>query len=734
MKVLLEFMKSGGNVKEAMKATAKKYTLIAIGCFFLVIFIAVAQQAFIYSALCNDFTSWFGGAAIECPTPPVDEDALKELGEELHKERKKVWDKLADQKTNQRFETIDEVMDKEGLDDEPDIKYDEAEYFLRIMLTVDANAYSTYVKGKDLKKGGALYGSSIDKSLDFARELYEDEFRNWLKTEKKSNKGFNKGKIDYLMAFRVDAYRCFLLDECGAGTLLGSFSSLWEEQSWKEKYEISMGIDDLEEKERDKYKGIATKAVEEDGGKNFQYKTKQEMLDLFCEISFFQALGEAGIVEDGKALCQETLAVATEEYKRYYTLNNSSAFASFGWLVPMEDGTYNFSSPYGMRTLNGVTKMHNGVDMGTLGVADVPIYATKAGKIIFAGWNNGGYGGVVTIDHGNGYYSTYNHMDTADIVVKTGDSVQQGQLIGAVDGKPNLALHLHFEICTSVYRGSGKDLNGSSGSILCDETVDPESKEFGLIFNKEQDNKLTKERANEFVSDWKEKALSGEVIIMPGFTGFQDFGFISAYYESGGYKPDSVGLCVHPPKDHLSCGKYQIATTSTLTDFIQVWLKEHYPQFHSRLKNAELTLASLGPVWKQVADEDPVGFEAAQMNYLMETHYYPKTNTIMRDYGYNTLGQHRAIQEMVYSFGVNLSPEGFNTIWERAVGHKWESMTDEEIIFNMYREKYRYAIGHDFQKGLQARACAEYLDIIDILNGTFTEHHPKSCSGNPIAV
>ena len=81
------------------------------------------------------------------------------------------------------------------------------------------------------------------------------------------------------------------------------------------------------------------------------------------------------------------------------------------------------TSPYGLRW--GGTDFHPGMDiandMGT------PIVATADGVVDYAGWNAGGYGNMVDIDHGNGIMTRYGHA--SQVVVSTGQHVKRGQLI-----------------------------------------------------------------------------------------------------------------------------------------------------------------------------------------------------------------------------------------------------------------------------------------------------------------
>ena len=99
------------------------------------------------------------------------------------------------------------------------------------------------------------------------------------------------------------------------------------------------------------------------------------------------------------------------------------------------------TSPYGLRW--GGTDFHPGMDiandMGT------PIVATADGVVEYAGWNSGGYGNMVDIDHGNGIMTRYGHA--SQVVVSTGQHVKRGQLI-AYMGSTGFSTgpHVHYEV------------------------------------------------------------------------------------------------------------------------------------------------------------------------------------------------------------------------------------------------------------------------------------------------
>ena len=102
------------------------------------------------------------------------------------------------------------------------------------------------------------------------------------------------------------------------------------------------------------------------------------------------------------------------------------------------------SSGFGLRfhPVLGFTRMHQGVDLAA--PYGTPIVAAADGVVSFAGWK-GGYGNFVQLVQGGGSGTGYGHM--AAIVVRPGDAVRQGQLIGYV-GSTGLSTgpHCHFEV------------------------------------------------------------------------------------------------------------------------------------------------------------------------------------------------------------------------------------------------------------------------------------------------
>jgi murein DD-endopeptidase MepM/ murein hydrolase activator NlpD len=90
---------------------------------------------------------------------------------------------------------------------------------------------------------------------------------------------------------------------------------------------------------------------------------------------------------------------------------------------------------------------HPGIDID--GNEGDPVFATDSGVVVYAGWNNWGYGNVVVINHANGWQSLYAHLSA--YYVSCGQGIFQGNTIGAIGSTGNATgSHLHFEM---MYNG-----------------------------------------------------------------------------------------------------------------------------------------------------------------------------------------------------------------------------------------------------------------------------------------
>jgi murein DD-endopeptidase MepM/ murein hydrolase activator NlpD len=116
---------------------------------------------------------------------------------------------------------------------------------------------------------------------------------------------------------------------------------------------------------------------------------------------------------------------------------------------PIGDGFFGWPTP--SQWVSGyayVPGLHEAVDIG--GGIGVSIYAADDGVVVYAGWNNYGYGYVVVIDHGNGWQTLYAHLNS--INVGCGQAVFQGNTIGSMGVTGNSSgPHLHFEMRSDIW-------------------------------------------------------------------------------------------------------------------------------------------------------------------------------------------------------------------------------------------------------------------------------------------
>ncbi len=88
-------------------------------------------------------------------------------------------------------------------------------------------------------------------------------------------------------------------------------------------------------------------------------------------------------------------------------------------------------------------RMHKGIDIA--GPVGTPVMAAAEGVVSFAGWNSGGYGYLVEIQHADGSSTLYAH--NSRILVQSGQQVAQGQQISEMGSTGfSTGPHLHFEV------------------------------------------------------------------------------------------------------------------------------------------------------------------------------------------------------------------------------------------------------------------------------------------------
>ena len=153
---------------------------------------------------------------------------------------------------------------------------------------------------------------------------------------------------------------------------------------------------------------------------------------------------------DGKEVSRNTSSSITKKAvnkvvlkgtKEIPPLSSAQIEAVGGVAFPLGDADCYVSSDFGYRSFDD--SFHDGIDYA----ADygTPVYSAMSGKVIFAGWDNTGYGNYIIIEHADGYKTAYAHL--SEIVVSKGDVISAGKCIGAVGSTGySTGNHLHFSM------------------------------------------------------------------------------------------------------------------------------------------------------------------------------------------------------------------------------------------------------------------------------------------------
>ncbi len=118
--------------------------------------------------------------------------------------------------------------------------------------------------------------------------------------------------------------------------------------------------------------------------------------------------------------------------------------ASIPSVMPINLKDFTMSSGYGYRRdpVNGTAKFHEGLDFAA--ATGTPVFAT-ADAVVEVADRKDAYGNCIDLNHGYNYVTRYAHL--SQILVKPGQHVKRGDIIGKVGstGK-STGSHLHYEV------------------------------------------------------------------------------------------------------------------------------------------------------------------------------------------------------------------------------------------------------------------------------------------------
>lgn len=165
------------------------------------------------------------------------------------------------------------------------------------------------------------------------------------------------------------------------------------------------------------------------------------LLRQIATTSAATQLGQGGPYEPVKADSDSTFKQLFSSWKKLDNLQVGAIAVPSEKPVRMAA----FTSGYGVRSdpFGGGAARHMGIDLA--GPTGTPIYATADGVVSESGYNNGGYGNLIKLDHGRGVETRYGHLSA--MLVAAGQRVARGQLIGRMGSTGrSTGSHLHYEV------------------------------------------------------------------------------------------------------------------------------------------------------------------------------------------------------------------------------------------------------------------------------------------------
>lgn len=169
------------------------------------------------------------------------------------------------------------------------------------------------------------------------------------------------------------------------------------------------------------------------------------------EVQLVQSMGETELVNSMAAQLNNLSLRMAYQGKSFNAIDNmvknkAKLLAAIPSIQPISNRNLNrVSSGFGYR-IDPVYKdrrLHPGLDFTA--PVGTPIYAAADGVVKDAGFNTGGYGNRVVVNHGFGYETLYAHM--VRIKARVGTKVKRGEVVGYVGstGK-STGPHLHYEV------------------------------------------------------------------------------------------------------------------------------------------------------------------------------------------------------------------------------------------------------------------------------------------------
>ena len=179
------------------------------------------------------------------------------------------------------------------------------------------------------------------------------------------------------------------------------------------------------------------------------YKTSPKAIRLpFSDQALAQLQGQSGTGASGAGASGVTVPGAPM---------TTSAPASPGAVPPtpgappvtapagdVADDQVDWAWPVKGRILSGYSESASLKGIDIAGNKGIPVAATAAGRVVYAGSGLRGYGKLVIVKHNKTFLSAYAHLDA--ITIREGQNVTKGQQVGTMGSTDADQVKLHFEI------------------------------------------------------------------------------------------------------------------------------------------------------------------------------------------------------------------------------------------------------------------------------------------------
>ena len=248
------------------------------------------------------------------------------------------------------------------------------------------------------------------------KKLVEDRI---LKTEDENIAFVSLDKIDYTFEFVT---RNLIKEDQTFSTLKESAKNIYR------IYEITNGKEE---------NNIYVNTLKEAENIVDELKEEYDAIDTNLTINTLYLENEISdeAIKIAKAKMNKTLS---EEQEKQEEINSRTINGIYLACLPVSG---NISSRFGSRE-SIRNHVHMGLDIAAGYGTDIK--AVAEGEVTYSGWC-GGYGNLVTIDHGNGITTKYGHC--SKIYVSVGQKVSAEDVIAAVGSTGNsTGNHLHFEV------------------------------------------------------------------------------------------------------------------------------------------------------------------------------------------------------------------------------------------------------------------------------------------------